>query len=195
MKVKPSHRYGVAAVSKSFAYATFAAVDRCVLIDTDILAARPLVDLYMQIGAFDSEEVVGATWPPSMPFGDRIILALWRRTSKNMRERGWANAMGRVFDSLRIGGSAFDSGHMVLKLADQDLMHAALVSLSNGTDSNAKPQGLHPIGYGWIMEMCRQFLRRVQSLLRGSPSFQLRTLHGRQHDCRYMVDGRRIRKS
>eukprot|EP00959_Pyramimonas_sp_CCMP1952_P277613 5803314-Pyramimonas_sp.AAC.1 len=74
-----------------------------------------------------------------------------------MRERGWAEAMGNVFDSLRIGGSQFDNGYMVLRWADQDLMHAALMMLSNETDSNARPQGLHPIDYGWNMEMCRAF--------------------------------------
>lgn len=157
MKVKLSHGYGVAAVSKSFSYDIFANVSRCVLLDTDLFAAQPLVDLYMQIDAFDSKEVVGATWRPFMPFGDRINTGVVLQDFQKMRERGWADAMGNVFDSLRIGGSIFDNGYMVLNWADQDLMHAALMSLSNETDPTAKPQGLHPIDYGWNLEMCRQF--------------------------------------
>lgn len=157
MKVKLSNGYGIAAVSKSFAYDIFANVSRCILLDTDIFAARPLVDLYVQMGSFDSEEVVGATWRPQMPWGDRINTGVVLQDFEKMRERGWAEAMGDVFDSLRIGGSDLENEHMVLRWADQDLMHAALMRLGNETNPNAKPRGLHAMDHGWNMEMCRHF--------------------------------------
>lgn len=169
MKIIFRHHSGIAGIAKIFVLESFSKVDRCITVDTDLFAVKPLHELYLSMQNFNDEEVIGATWRPSYPWGDRFNAGVMLYDFQKMRKLGWNDAMANMFAAGKVGGSEYNatSQRLILHWPEQEILHAALLTLHSELDPFKKPRGLNEMDKQWNMEMCRRFYNGMQNGFEG----------------------------
>mmetsp|Transcript_27217 Transcript_27217/g.84703 ORF Transcript_27217/g.84703 Transcript_27217/m.84703 type:complete len:363 (-) Transcript_27217:37-1125(-) len=165
---------GVAFFTKAFLWQFLPSVERCILLDTDMLLAAPLAELQGVFGTFGERHVMAAIWRGNARAGNKLNGGVVLHDFGKQRASGWPSAVRESHRAMVMAGSRQrPDGRLDVFFPDQMVLNGALMDYTNETDPTKQPGGLLALHPRWNTEMGQGFY----GLCSTPPKISLGILH------------------